>query len=232
MLEEYTRQHAHTSDRDVPVVVALMPATSRQRAVAVGVVVALLALAALVAPFANVQIGRIDSFVPVLQTVLSGADLLTATFLFAQYSVQPHRALLAAASAYLFSGSAAFLQTLSFPGGYAPGGIIGDGYNTPAWFFVLWHTTYPLSILTYALLKDKNDTPVRSTTANIAVTLSCVFGAMAALTWLVTVGVGYLPSFYTTSVTLQTRLANQTNVPFLLLGALPLLVPFSPTPPL
>ena len=159
MLEEYTRRHAHTSDRDVPVVVALMPATSRQRAAAVGVVVALFALAALVAPFANIQIGRIDSFVPVLQTVLSAADLLTATLLFAQYSVQPHRALLAAASGYLFSGSAAFLQTLSFPGGYAPGGIIGDGSNTPAWFFVLWHTTFGLSILAYALLKDKTKAP-------------------------------------------------------------------------
>ena len=88
MLEDNTRQHASTSDRDVPVVVAaLMPATSRQRAVAAGIVVALFTLAALVAPFANAQIGRIDSFVPVLQTVLSAADLLTATLLFAQYSV-------------------------------------------------------------------------------------------------------------------------------------------------
>src|SRR5881396_2528139 len=158
MLEANTRQHAPTSDRDVPVVVALMPATSRQRAVAVGVVVALFVVAALVAPFANVQIGRIDSFVPVLQTVLSAADLLTATLLFAQYSVQPQRALLAVASGYLFGGSFAFLQTLSFPGGYAPGGIIGDGYDTPAWFFVLWHTTFSLSILAYALLKDKGKT--------------------------------------------------------------------------
>src|SRR5207302_6625578 len=157
MLKETTRQHAATSDRDVPVVVALMPATSRQRAVAVGIVVALFTLAALVAPFANVQIGRIDSFVPVLQTVLSAADLLTATLLFAQYSVQPHRALLAVASGYLFSGSAAFLQTLSFPGGYAPDGIIGDGTNTPAWFFVLWHTTFALSILAYALLKRSEE---------------------------------------------------------------------------
>ena len=39
MLEDYARQHAPTSDRDLPVVVALLPATSRQRAVAVGVVV-------------------------------------------------------------------------------------------------------------------------------------------------------------------------------------------------
>lgn len=71
------------------------------------------------------------------------------------------------------------------------------GYNTPAWFFILWHTTFGLSILAYALLKDKDDSSVRSPTTNIAITLTCVFGAMAALTWLVTTEVGYLPSFYT-----------------------------------
>lgn len=129
-----THQYLPDADHDPPVVVPLMPSTPGHRAVAVGVIVALLATAVLVAPFANVQLGRIDSFVPVLQTVLSAADLLTATLLLAQYSVQPHRALLALASGYLFGGSFAFLQTLSFPGGYAPGGIIGDGSNTPAWF--------------------------------------------------------------------------------------------------
>ena len=159
MLKMDTRQHALIVDHDLPVAVPLMPSTPQHRAVAVGVVVTLFVLAALVAPFANIQIGRIDSFVPVLQTVLSAADLLTATLLFAQYSVQPHRSLLAVASGYLFGGSFAFLQTLSFPGGYAPDGIIGDGYNTPAWFFVLWHTTFPLSILAYALLKDRERSP-------------------------------------------------------------------------
>src|SRR4051795_6731530 len=167
MLEDYARQHAPTSDRDLPVVVALLPATSRQRAVAAGIVVVLFTLAALVAPFANAQIGRIDSFVPVLQTVLSAADLLTATLLFAQYSVQPHRALLAVASGYIFAGSFAFLQTLSFPGSYAPNGLIGDVYNTPAWFFVLWYTTFPLSVLAYALFKDRGKVSRGSTKADM-----------------------------------------------------------------
>jgi hypothetical protein len=77
----------------------------------------MLVVAALVAPFAHLQIRRIDSFVPVLQTVLSAADLLTATLLFVQYTIQRHEALLAVASGYIFAGSFAFLQTLSFPGG-------------------------------------------------------------------------------------------------------------------
>lgn len=220
------QQYLPDADHDLPVVVPLMPSTPGHRAVAVGVIVALLVAAVLIAPFANVQMGRIDSFVPVLQTVLSAADLLTATLLLAQYSVQPHRALLALASGYLFGGSFAFLQTLSFPGGYAPGGIIGDGSNTPAWFFVLWHTTFPLGILVYALLKDKGNSSGISTTASVAITVAGVLGAVAALSWLVTVWVDSLPSFYATSVTLQTRLGNQINVALLLFGAMTLLVIF------
>jgi signal transduction histidine kinase len=227
MLRADPHQEAPSSDRDLPIAVALMPSTPQHRAVAVGVIVMVFTIAALVAPFANIQLGRIDAFVPVLQTVLSAADLLTAILLFAQYSVQPHRALLALASAYLFGGSFAFLQTLSFPGGYAPNGIIGDGNNTPAWFFVLWHTTFPLSILTYVLLKDKRKSSALSTTTSIAMTLICVFGAIAALSWLVTTGVEYLPGFYATSVTLQTRLGNKINVALCLLGALTLLVLFA-----
>src|SRR4051794_23414481 len=103
MLNAETVRYESATERDLPAVVALIPATPRQRAIAVGVVIAIVTVAALVAPFAHIQIGRIDSFVPVLQTVLSAADLLTTILLFAQYSVQPHRVLLAVASGYLFS---------------------------------------------------------------------------------------------------------------------------------
>src|SRR6476619_4230207 len=72
--------------------------------------------------------------------------------LFAQFSIQPQLAILALASGYVFSGSFAFLQTLAFPGAYAPDGLIGDGPNTPAWIHVLWHTTFPAAILAYAAL--------------------------------------------------------------------------------
>lgn len=226
MLNVDARRYALTADYDPPIVVALMPSTPRQRAVAAGVVAAIIAISALVAPFVNLQIGRIDSFLPVVQTVMSAADLITATLLFAQYSVQPQRALLAVASGYIFAGSFAFLQTLSFPGGYAPNGLIGDVYNTPAWFFVLWYTSFPLSILAYALLKDRGKTSRGSTTASIAITLTCVFGAIALLSWLAIRETEHLPRFFTTGLMLQTPLSNQFNVGLTLLGCLVLLVLF------
>jgi hypothetical protein len=193
---------------------------------AIGVVAVMLAVSLLLAPLVSLQVERIDSFLPVVQTVMSAADLLTATLLFAQYSVQRNRALLAVASGYIFAGSFAFLQTLSFPGSYAPNGLIGDAYNTPAWFFVLWYSTFPLSILAYALLKDQEKTSKWSTKASITITLICVLGAVALLSWVAVREVEHLPQFFTTGLMLQTPLSNKFNVGFTLLGCLVLLVLF------
>ena len=165
-----------------------MPATQRQRAIAVRIVIVLIVAAAVIAPFASIPVSRVDAFIPVLQTVVCVVDLVTATLLFAQFSIQPQLALLALASGYIFSGSFAFLQTLAFPGGYAPAGLIGDGPNTPAWIYVLWHTTFPAAILVYALSKDAigvSKQRVRSTKATITITVAGVIATIAVLTWVV-----------------------------------------------
>jgi len=213
--------------QDFPLVIATMPATERQRTIAVGIVILLTVAAAVIAPFASIQVARVDAFIPVLQTVVSVADLVTAVLLFAQFSIQPQLALLALASGYIFSGSFAFLQTLAFPGAYAPAGLIGDGPNTPAWIYVLWHTTFPAAILAYALSKDTigvGKLPGRSTTATIIITVACVVAVTAGLTWIVTAKTEYLPVLFTTDVRFQTRLGNQINVALWLWGATALAV--------
>ncbi len=198
---------------------ANMPATGQQKAMAVGVAVLLAVAAVVIAPFANVQLARVDAFIPVLQTSLSFADLVTAALLFAQYSIQPQRTLLALASGYMCSASFAFLQTLAFPGGYAPNGLIGDGPNSPAWIYVLWHTTFPAAILLYALSKDSTGAarPGRAVMTDIAITIACVVAVVAGLTWFVTTKTEYLPRFFN-DVMYQTPLGNQANVVLWLWG--------------
>ena len=218
--EAASRDDLQREEQEFPLVIANMPATGQQKATAVGVAILLIVAAAVIAPFAKIQLGRVDAFIPVLQTSLSIADFITATLLFAQYSIQPQRALLALASGYMFSGSFAFLQTLTFPGGYAPAGLIGDGPNSPAWIYVLWHTTFPAAILVYALSKDATGAarPGRAAMTAIAITIACVFAVIAGLTWIVTTKTEYLPSFYT-DIRFQTPLGNQVNVALLLWGA-------------
>ena len=159
-----------------------MPATARQRVIAVGMAIFLIVAAAVIAPFASIQLPQVDAFIPALQTVVGVADLVTATLLFAQFSIQPQLALLALASGYIFSGSFAFLQTLAFPGAYAPAGLFGDA-STAAWMFVLWHTTFPAAILAYALSKHVTAVatlPGRSTMTSIVTTVVCVLAVIAA----------------------------------------------------
>lgn len=161
-------------------------------------VLILAAGAVIVAPFAHVRVARVDVFIPVIQALLAAAELITAILLFAQFSVQRERALLMLAAGYICSGLFAFLQTLTFPGGYAPEGLIGDGLNSAAWFFVLWHIAFPLSALAYGSSKsvDKEPSPRRSASAAIALTVVCVLAIIAAGAALVTAGSGYLPNLF------------------------------------
>ncbi len=201
--------------QDFPLVVASTPATARHRAIAVGTVILLTIAAAVIAPFASIQVGRVDAFIPVLQTVVCVADLITAVLLFAQFSIQPQLALLALASGYIFSGSFAFLQTLAFPGAYTPAGLIGDGPNTAAWIYGLWHDTFPAAVLVYALSKDTIGVSKllgRSTKATIIITVVCVLALIAVLTWIVATKTEYLPVLFTTDVRFRTRLPNQINL--------------------
>src|SRR5258708_13084092 len=75
--------------QDFPLVIATMPATERQRTIAVGIVILLTVAAAVIAPFASIQVARVDAFIPVLQTVVSVADLVTAGPLFAHFFIHP-----------------------------------------------------------------------------------------------------------------------------------------------
>src|SRR6476620_11803580 len=161
--------------QEVPHLIASIPASAQHRRIALGVVIFLAGVFALVIPFAHMQTARIDAFIPVVQTIIFFADLITAVFLFAQYTIQPQRALLALASGYIFSGVFAFLQTLAFPGGYAPAGLIGDGLSSPAWIYVLWHTTFPAAIFVCARFKvaTRAARPGRPIVTAIAITIAC-----------------------------------------------------------
>jgi signal transduction histidine kinase len=210
------KDSAQADGQDFPLVIASMPATKRQRTIAVGVVLFLIIA---VSPFSHLHVARVDAFIPVLQTVLCVADLVTAVLLFAQFSIQPQLAILVLASGYICSGSFAFLQTLAFPGAYASAGLIGDGPNTPAWMYVLWHSTLPAAILVYALFKDKTGggkLTGRSTMASILITVACVFAVIAVLAGIVTTKTEYLPSLYTADAKSLTLLGNQLNLALLI----------------
>jgi PAS domain S-box-containing protein len=216
------------SHHNFPIVIATVAASARQRKFSIGAFVLLVVTIAVAMPFANIQLPHVDAFVPIVQTIICVGDLVTAVLLFAQYSVYPQRAVLALASGYAFGGLFAFLQTLAFPGAYAPAGLIGDDLNSAGWLFVLWHTAFLVNVMGYTLSKDREadvKRSGRSTGVTIGVTIACVIAATTASTWIATIGVGYLPSLYESAIQ-QAAFANDVNLFLWLLNSTALVLLF------
>lgn len=194
------RTFEYSTAADFPLAITDMPIGARQRRIALGVMIAILLIQLASAPFAYLSVAHIDSFIPVLQSVMCILHLITAVLLFSQYAVRPRFAMLVIASGYVFSGLFAFAQTLAFPGAYSADGLLGNA-DTSVWLFVLWHTTFPVAAIIYALTKDAKDalSSSRSPAASICIAVAWVVVAAGLLTWLLLMGSTYLPKVFLAS---------------------------------
>jgi hypothetical protein len=134
-----------------------MPATRGDRTFALAVVGVSAVLFACAVPFAGVPLTPVPAFVASYQSALAINDLITAVLLFSQFAISRSRGMLLLASGYLFTAAAAIVHALSFPGLFAPGGVLGAGAQTTVWLYMIWHGGFPLVVLIYALLKTSDD---------------------------------------------------------------------------
>src|SRR5258705_143811 len=164
-----------------------MPATRRDRMAALAVVDVLAVLFACAVPFAGVPLAPIPAFVASYQSALAINDLITAVLLFSQFAISRSRAMLLLASGYLFTALAAIVHALTFPGLFAPGGLLGAGTQTTVWLYMIWHGGFPLLVLGYALLKARDNEPKiqGSTGAAVVASIVAVSAAVASFTWIV-----------------------------------------------
>ena len=175
--------------------VSTMPATWHDRRAALIVVCVSAVLFVCAVPFAGVPLAPVPAFVASYQSALAINDLITAVLLFSQFSITRSRALLLLASGYLFTAMAAIIHALTFPGLFAPGGLLGAGSQTTVWLYMVWHGGFPLLVIGYTLLKTGHDEhAVQGSTA--AAIIQCIVAvgiAMAAFAWLVTAQHDQLP---------------------------------------
>ncbi|MES2582461.1 MAG: MASE4 domain-containing protein [Pseudomonadota bacterium] len=134
-----------------------LAADSRHRRLAGTALFASFLIFLAVAPFARVALPQVPAFIPVYQSALVTNDLITAVLLLGQYSFLRSRALLVLGAGYLFCACMAVAHGLSFPGLFAPSGVLGAGSQTTAWLYFLWHAGFPLFILAYVQTKDHAD---------------------------------------------------------------------------
>jgi len=131
-----------------------LPPSPAQKRLAAGIVLVLMvALYLVVGPFGGHQLGAIYSFVAIYTTAMFVTDLITAVLLYSQFSILRSRAILVIASGYLFTALLIVPYVIAFPGVLAPDGLAGD-LQTTAHLYLLWHCSFPLFVIGYALVKD------------------------------------------------------------------------------
>jgi signal transduction histidine kinase len=151
------------------------------------------------APFATIQLLRLDSFVPAVEAIIFITDLATAVLLFNQFSLVGSRALLLLASGYLFSALVVVPHVLTFPGVFAPRGLLGAGLQSTPWLYIFWHMGFAAAVIGYACLtNEKAERGAIKTSPLPAIMLSAmiVIGLVCALTWLTTTGESFMPRLF------------------------------------
>jgi signal transduction histidine kinase/CheY-like chemotaxis protein len=180
------------------VFLSTLPPGPTERRLAMATVALSAAIFAVLVPFAKVQLPPLWPFVPIYQSSLAVNDLITAVLLLGQYRLLRLRALAVLAAGYLFTALIAIAHMLTFPGLFAPAGLLGAGPQSTAWLYMFWHAGFPLCVIAYALTKDE-EPAIEATRGwagarGIALTVAASVAAVALLTALATAGQSALPA--------------------------------------
>lgn len=182
-----------------PFFLSTLTASRTERRLAGAALFLSLAVFAAIAPFAKWQLPAIAAFIPIYQSALVVIDLITAALLFNQYISFNSRALFALGCGYLFTALMTVVHTLTFPGLFAPGGLLGAGPQSTAWLYMLWHGGFPLFVIGYALVKRRESSAAPALEADrqgvtVALAFAGVLCAVAGLALLATAGQDLLPA--------------------------------------
>ncbi len=164
------------------------------------VIVGLLVVALLlILPVHDTQWREIDAFVPTINAVMFVTELIIATLLYAQASVFRSRALTLLATGYVFEAMLLVPHALTFPGAFAPNGLLDAGVNTTAWIALIRRAVFPIAVILYAYFK-RADAAAQSATerpaARTFVWVIAGFVLAAAVTALTTLGHDSLPPLF------------------------------------
>ena len=170
----------HVVDTESAILLSTLPPPPRQRRLALGVALVSLAAFAALAPFARLPLPQVAAFIPVYQSAVVINDLITAALLFGQYGILRWRALLALATGYLFTAFMGGAHLLTFPGVFAPSGLLA-GAQTAAWLYIFWHAGFPLAVIAYTALGDPPVAPAAEREGRLSAAVAgCIAAALIA----------------------------------------------------
>lgn len=146
----------------------------------------------LLVPFAKAPLAPVPAFIPIYQSALLIIDLMTAVFLLGQARFAHGRPLTLLACGYLFTALMSTVHALTFPGLFAPAGLLHAGPQTTAWLYVFWHGAFPCFVMAYALCRTEERSPASGGFVPLT-GVGLVLALVCGVTLLATIGRDALP---------------------------------------
>jgi signal transduction histidine kinase len=205
------------------ILLAFMPPSQRQRRIALASVLILSIVFVITAPFVNYPLRQFNAFIPAFDTAVFICQLITASLLFAEYTVSHSRGLLVLASGYLFTALIVIPHALTFADTFAPTGLLGGGSQSTAWLYLVWHFGFALFVIGYVLLKESDRGTAEyksSAVGTISSIVTILVALVCGLTWVITAQERYLPRVIGADVSFMAR--HVPGIGMFLLGALAL----------
>src|SRR5262249_54304809 len=156
-----------------------LPPTTQQTRWAVTVAACQVAALALLAPFAGIQLGPMNGFIPAVESVVFVTDLVTSVLLFSQFATHRLNALLVLACGYLLSALMVIPHALSFPGAFSPIALPGAGLQTTPWLYFFWHIPFAMALLGYGVMRNEKPEPGPARWSSLAVIMQSVVLVLA-----------------------------------------------------
>lgn len=175
-----------------------LPAGRRHIRLASAVALCLVAALAVTAPFAGQTLEDSAPLLPAYGAAVLINELITAALLFAMFSVQRSRGLFILAVSYLLCGLLVIPWSLTFPGVFSQTGLLDAGLQSTATIAAFRRIGFPLLLLLYALLRDREAeirAPEAAVHRRIAATVAAVIAIACALTFYAVEGGRLLPQW-------------------------------------
>jgi signal transduction histidine kinase len=175
------------------------PPNRQELRFAVAMVGLLFAALLVILPLHHIRLPETVGFVPTVDALMLLSELIIATKLYAQAAVFRSRALTVLATGFVFSALLIVTHALTFPGAYAPNGLLGAGINTTAWVFTIRRVAFPVAVILYVQLKRAESVAPPRADRPAEKIFQWVFAAFIlaiATSMLATIGHDLLPPFY------------------------------------
>ena len=150
-------------------------------------------------PVSNTRLAEVAAFVPTISAIMFIGELILAALLYAQAAVFSSWALTVLASGYVVTALLLIPFALTFPGAFAPGGLLHPGLGTTAWLKAFREWGAPLSVILYVQFRRADSVTPREgrhTPPRVLLCVSAAAALAAALTVLATAGHDLLPPMF------------------------------------